>query len=82
MERERRREALAKRRRRKVQRIKRIIFGVIAAGLVAGGIAIISNGMFWIDKIAMSKQKEDLKEYYGIKTEEQLAVIIDNKQPE
>lgn len=79
MERERRREALAKRRRRKVQRIKRIIFGVIAAGLVAGGIAIISNGMFWIDKIAMSKQKEDLKEYYGIKTEEQLAVIIDNK---
>lgn len=80
MERERRREALAKRRRRKVQRIKRIIFAVIAAGLVAGGIAIISNGMFWIDKIVMSKQKEDLKEYYGIRTEEQLAVIIDDKE--
>lgn len=80
MERERRRKALAKKRRRKVQRIRQIIFAVIAVGIIAGVIAIISNGMFWIDRITMSKQKEDLKVYYGVTTEDQLAVIIDNEE--
>lgn len=78
MERERQRKALAKKRRRKVQRMRIIIFAIIAAGVLAGVIAVISNGMFWIDKIMLSKQKEDLKGYYGVATEEQLAVIIDN----
>jgi len=78
MERERRRKALAKKRQRKVQRIKRIILAVIAVGIIVGAIVIINNGMFWIDRIVMSNQKEDLKEYYGIKTEDQLAVIIDD----
>ncbi len=80
MERERRRKALAKMRRRKVQRMRRIIFAIIAIGVIVGAIAIISNGMFWIDKIAMSKQKEDLKVYYGIATEDQIAVIIDDDE--
>lgn len=80
MERERQRKALAIKRRRKVQRMKRIILGIIAVGIIVGGITIISNGMFWLDRLTMTKQKEDLKVYYGIETEEQLAVIIDNQE--
>ena len=42
-------------------------------------IACIIVGAICIKKFISSKERVDLKKYYGIKTENQLAVIVDNK---
>lgn len=65
------RRAFLKRRRRKDLLRKMIIFIVLVIGIIGGALLIKLFGP--------SKEKADLDKYYGIKKENQLAVIIDNE---
>ena len=59
-------------RRRQQDLIKKAILFVIVITCVIGG-------AIFVKKISPSKERANLDKYYGIKTEEQLAVIVDNK---
>lgn len=60
-----------RRRRKQKLTVKIILFFIIIAGIIGGA--------FLLKKYGPSKEKADLKEYYGITSEKQLAVIIDNE---
>lgn len=63
---------ISKRRRRQQNLAVTItIFFVIMVGIIGGA--------FLLKKYGPSKERADLKEYYGITSEKQLAVIIDNE---
>ncbi len=66
-----RRRARVRKQRQKNLAIKIFLFIVIIAGAIGGA--------FLIKKYGPSKEKADLKEYYGIEKEDQLAVIVDNE---
>ena len=66
-----RKRALARKRRQRNLVIKVFIFLVVIVGVIGGA--------FLIKKYGPTKEKADLKEYYGIQNENQLAVIIDNE---
>lgn len=67
----RRRKKNSRRRRQRSLFIKTFILIILAVG-------ILCAALLW-KKYGPSKVKADLKEYYGITSEEQLAVIIDNE---
>ena len=69
-ERDRRRAYLKKRRQQEIRR-KIICFVVLVVG--------ISLGVFCVKKFGSSKDRASLDKYYGIKSENQLAIIIDNE---
>ena len=69
-ERDRRKANILKRRKREVRR--KILSFVIL-------IASICLGVFCVKKFGASKERANLDKYYGIKSENQLAVIIDNQ---
>ena len=66
-----RKRALARKRRQRNLVIKVFIFLVVIVGVIGGA--------FLIKKYGPTKEKADLKEYYGIQNKNQLAVIIDNE---
>ena len=61
----------AKKRRKRNLAIKTTLFFIIAVGVIGGAILF--------KKFGPTKERADLNEYYGIKQENQLAVIIDNE---
>ncbi len=65
------RRAYIKRRRRQDLSIKIAIFVILIAGVIGGA--------FLIKKFGPSKEMANIDKYYGIKEENQLAVIIDNE---
>ena len=65
------RRAYIKRRRRQELLIKITAFAVLIVAIIVGAICI--------KKFGASKERANLDKYYGINTENQLAVIIDNK---
>ena len=65
------RRAQAKKRRQKNLAFKVLVFFIIVVGVIGGA--------FFIKKYGPSKEKADLKNYYGIEKENQLAVIVDNE---
>lgn len=68
--RNRKRRQSRKRRRRNLI-LKMILFFIIITGVMAGA--------FLLKKYGPSKEQADLKKYYGIENENQIAVIIDNE---
>lgn len=66
-----RRRVQARRRRKRNLAVKVLLFIIIVTAVIGGA--------FLIKKYGPSKEKADLKEYYGIETENQLAVIVDNE---
>lgn len=66
-----RKRAQLKKRRQKELALKLILFFVIIVGVVGGS--------FLVKKYGPTKDRVDLNEYYGIETENQLAVIVDDK---
>lgn len=66
-----RKRAQVKKRRQKELALKLILFFVIIVGVVGGS--------FLVKKYGPTKDRVDLNEYYGIETENQLAVIVDDK---
>lgn len=65
------RRAYLKRRRQKDLMLKTILFIVLIVGVIGGALLIKLFGP--------SKERANLDEYYGIETENQLAVTIDNE---
>ena len=65
------RRAYIKRRRKQELIMKVAAFVVLIVAIVVGAICI--------KKFGASKERENLDKYYGIKEENQLAVIIDNE---
>ena len=65
-----RRRAMLKKRRKKILMRRMLIFVVLIASVIGGALLF--------KKFGPSKQQADLKEYYGINQENQLAVIIDD----
>lgn len=65
------RRARARKKRKQNLALKLTLFVIIIAGVIGGA--------FLLKKYGPSKEKADLKEYYGIEQEDQLAVIIDNE---
>lgn len=65
------RRVQARRRRKRNLMMKIIFFLIVIAGVI--------GGTFLIKRYSPSKDKADLKEYYGIEKKDQLAVIIDNQ---
>ena len=65
------RRAYLKRRRQKDLMLKTILFIVLIVGVIGGALLIKLFGP--------SKERANLDKYYGIKNENQLAVIIDNE---
>lgn len=61
----------SRRRRRRNLAVKLLIFIIIIMGITVGA--------FFIKRYSPSKEKADLKKYYGIEQENQMAVIIDNE---
>ena len=66
-----RRRVQARRRRKRNLAVKVLLFIIIVTAVIGGA--------FLIKRYGPSKEKADLKEYYGIETENQLAVIVDNE---
>ncbi len=66
-----RRNGRSRRRRQKNLAIKVFIFFIIIVGVIGGA--------FLIKKYGPSKERADLNEYYGIKGQNQLAVIVDGE---
>ena len=66
-----RRRVQARRRRKRNLAVKVLLFIIIVTAVIGGA--------FLIKKYGPSKEKADLNEYYGIETENQLAVIVDNE---
>ncbi len=66
-----RRNRRSRRRRQKNLAIKVFIFFIIIVGVIGGA--------FLIKKYGPSKERADLNEYYGIKGQNQLAVIVDGE---
>lgn len=66
-----RRRVRARRRRKRNLAVKVLLFIIIVTAVIGGA--------FLIKKYGPSKEKADLNEYYGIETENQLAVIVDNE---
>ena len=65
------RRAYLKRRRQQDLIKKAILFVVIITCVIGGAI--------FVKKLSPSKERANLNKYYGIKKEEQLAVVVDNK---
>ena len=65
------RRAFLRRRRQQDLLTKAIIFVAI--------LVCVIGGAFFVKKFGSSKERADLNKYYGIKKEEQLAVIVDNQ---
>lgn len=68
--RDRKRAQLIKR-RKKIMRIRVTVFAILIVGIVAGAVLY--------KKYSPSKEQANLKEYYGVSQEDELAVIIDNE---
>lgn len=66
-----RRRVQARRRRKRNLAVKVLLFIIIVTAVIGGA--------FLIKKYGPTKEKADLNEYYGIETENQLAVIVDNE---
>lgn len=66
-----RRRVQARKRRKRNLALKVFLFFIIIVGVIGGA--------FLIKKYGPSKEKADLNEYYGLETENQLAVVVDNK---
>jgi len=66
-----RRKVQARRRRKRNLAVKVFLFFIIIVGVIGGA--------FLIKKYGPSKEKADLNEYYGLETENQLAVIVNNE---
>ncbi len=71
MEQRRRKSIQARRRRKKALIVKMSVFLIVIAGVIIGA--------FLLKKYGPSKDRKDLKEYYGITQQDQLAVIVDNE---
>ena len=65
------RRAYIKKKRQKELIIKAATFLAIIVGVIVGAVCI--------KKFSSSKERADLNKYYGIKTENQLAVVVDNE---
>lgn len=61
----------AKKRRQRNLTIRVILLFVIIIGVI--------GGTFFVKRYGPTKERADLKEYYGIEHEDQLAIVIDNK---
>lgn len=61
----------AKKRRQRSLTIRVILLFVIIIGVI--------GGTFFVKRYGPTKERADLKEYYGIEHEDQLAIVIDNK---
>jgi len=61
----------AKKRRKRNLVIKTFLFIILIVGII--------GGTFLINRYGPTKEKADLNEYYGLETENQLAVIVDNE---
>lgn len=61
----------AKKRRQRSLTIRVILLFVIIIGAI--------GGTFFVKRYGPTKERADLKEYYGIEHEDQLAIVIDNK---
>lgn len=73
------RNTSSRRRRKKSSRRRRqrfLALGIIVLIILAAG--ALCSALLW-KKYGPSKTRADLKEYYGITSEEQLAVIVDNE---
>lgn len=66
-----RKRAQNRKRRKRNLILRTIIFFIIIIGVV--------GGTFLVKRYGPSKEKADLKAYYGIEQEEQLALVIDNE---
>lgn len=60
-----------KKRRQRSLTIRVILLFVIIIGVI--------GGTFFVKRYGPTKERADLKEYYGIEHEDQLAIVIDNK---
>lgn len=65
-----RRRAMLKKRRKKILMIRMIVFVVLIVGVIGGALLF--------KKFGPSKQQANLKEYYGINQDNQLAIVIDD----
>ncbi len=61
----------AKKHRQRSLAIRAILLFIIIIGVI--------GGTFFVKRYGPTKERADLKEYYGIEQEDQLAIVIDNK---
>ena len=66
-----RRNSTSRRRRKRNLALKICILVLIVIGIIGGA--------FLLRRYSPSKEKADLREYYGIEKENQVAVIVDNE---